>query len=301
MRKNPLIAFILGLFSFGVPYAMAGIAGAVPDDDLPPLNVYWSRKYVKWIVAAALLCEVWYLGAVLVQGGRHNPAVWLGLPFVLVAVFGIAEILYELFSKTDGFMVTQAHAFGRTECLSLLKGPAKVVSDLIAGLPERARPGFALAWAFLLGAVYSATFYASIAVAFVVGYCFLAVALLFFVLGFFAKTDDGGGGGGRVRRDVVPDYPPVPLEGYGLLDERGQVFIYRRRGTVFMGKRKVGYHDGGTVKVYTLYNRVPTPVYELAGNQIIDLETGGLYGTFDTEGVYDGQGNLRFRLLELPV
>jgi len=299
LRQRPVIAFIFGLFTFGIPYAMAGIGGSNPNDLQPPLATYWSSKKIKWIACLSLLGSSYLIGGQFLVAIKLSSWAVLSAPLVAVLYLGIAEVFYEILKGTDGFLLTQLHAFGREEVEPDLFGPTRLASKLVTTAPESIRPILGLLWAWLLGLVYVSTFVAGVILTVTIGLIIIALMIVFFIIGVVTKGDSEPSP--RQPRPREPrKYPVIPLDDYGIVNRKGQFIFMRRKDKLYAGRRYVGFVRDGVCYYFSPYDKTPIPVYEIRDEQVYSVDSEDHLGTFKSEEVYRADGSLLYRMVRLP-
>jgi len=300
LRDRHLIAFSLGLFTLGLPYAMAGIGRAETEGKHEPLVAFWSRGRVKWIASVTLVGELYYLFIGFTRAYTSAPSILVAVPLVILVALSIVEVLYEVLHRSDGFALTLVHTFDKDECFRRIEGPALLASSMIEKAPEDARPVLGLLWAWLIGLVYITTFFAGLALAITLGLAVIALLVTLFILGLIFDANKGTVVESS-RQDILPDLPPVPIDGHGIVDEHGNLITFRKAGRIYEGRKQVGRVKGDTIFFFWFIQRNACPVYEIQGNEILELPSTRLYGRFDKTAIYWGDGTVRHRLVEVPT
>ncbi|HEY3780317.1 MAG TPA: hypothetical protein VGL56_04480 [Fimbriimonadaceae bacterium] len=301
LRERHILAFILGLFTLGVPYAMAGIGGASSGE--VPLVLYWSKRKIKWLACCALIGEAFYLASGVASAISKSPIMVLALPVICIAFLGVVEVLYEIFKKSDGFILTQLYSFDCANDSSSIVGPARIASFLISRSPIAARASLGLLWAWLLGAVYVATFIVGVTLAIMVGFILIALSFAALVIGTLLDKEGSGSPPPPPPPpppvDPVIVYPPIPFEGYAALDEFENEIAVRRGDRIYADFREVGYITGAKFYYYTERKNKPVAVYELWEKSIYDLLEHHIYAEYNGSEILAPNGELLYQLVEV--
>ncbi len=299
LRRNHVLAFFLGLVTFGVIYGMAGIGGSVPSEAFAPLPSLWSNRTARWIAILALLVELVTIPAVVVQAFQFSAWTVFAFPFLFILALGICEILFAFLFHSDGFGLVHIHVFRCDPMFIQLRGPSRMLNSLITSLPRSVRPLCALFWAWTLGAVLVGTFITGVAIA--IGLCGCVVISTIITLVWGTLGDGGGGGGGEPPPpDPIMVFPPIPFNGCVALNELGQIEAYRVGDIYYANHIAVGEVDHkGIVYFYTRVNRRRIATYRFEGTVIHDLIDRRIYGSFDNSAILDRNGRVLYGLQEV--
>lgn len=278
LRERPVLAFIAGLFTLGVPYAMAGIGGADPDDSRPPLIEVWSRGKLRLVAAAVLSIGVYQVGSTFLSRVGENLIWLLALPFAVIVLVAMVDLGVALFTGSDSFALTRKQTFD--EPRAEVKGPSALFDLLLQKVPEDVSKVLGLAWAWTLGLSIVVAFVAGVALSVSIGLILIGVFIALWILNLFLGNKDEDDGV-IPPRDTIPWLPPIPFDKCELLDRNGTCVGKRVKGQIYRDRAVVGRVVGETLQVFGNPSRTPHDMYRVRNGQIISLFEGFAGGTFD--------------------